>query len=152
MFTVGKVLCPIDFSATTDSAVDAGLQIVASHKAELYLLHVIEGPASAGDLAVEPSRAEVARERVRERLAAIASSHGASVQPHLLVSDGEPAEEILRFEELFGVDMIILAPHGRPTLGKIIFGSVADKVTRGSRAHILIVKGRPDEQPSTLLD
>jgi nucleotide-binding universal stress UspA family protein len=64
----------------------------------------------------------------------------------LLVSDGAPAEEILRIEELFGIDLIVLAPHGRPTLGKIIFGSVADKVTRGSRAHILLVKTTSETQ------
>lgn len=152
MFKVTKVLCPIDFSPTSEAAVDAGLLFVVSHDAELYLLHVVEGPASGGDSAVEPSRAESARERVRDRLAEMVARRSGNVTPHLLVSDGAPAEEILRFEELFGVDMIILAPHGRPTLGKIIFGSVADKVTRGSRANILIVKGRHEEQQSMLLE
>jgi nucleotide-binding universal stress UspA family protein len=61
----------------------------------------------------------------------------------VLVSDGDPAEEILRIEELFGIDLMVLAPHGRPTLGKIIFGSVAEKVTRGSAAHVLLVKSHP---------
>jgi nucleotide-binding universal stress UspA family protein len=98
---------------------------------------------------VETARVETSREAVRARLADLVASRDPEMSAHVLVSDGEPAEEILRIEELFGIDLIVIAPHGRPTLGKIIFGSVADKVTRGSRAHLLLVKSPPpDELPA----
>ena len=108
--------------------------------ADLYLLHVLEGPPLPEGGPVDASRAESAREEVRARLATLAGASAEGLTLHFLVSDGDPAEEILRMEEFFGIDLIVLAPHGRPTLGKIIFGSVAEKVTRGSKASVVIVK------------
>ena len=144
MFTVSKVLCPVDFSKESSRALDAALASVAAHHAELYLLYVVEGPVLAEGGTLDHARAEAGKEALRDRLAALVVGVAPDVKPHLLVSDGDAAEEILRMEEIFGIDLIVLAPHGRPTLGKIIFGSVSDKVSRGSRAHLLIVKNRPD--------
>ena len=144
MFTVSKVLCPVDFSGESARALEAALAAVAAHHAELYLLYVVEGPAAADGGTFDHTRVEAGKEALRQRLAALVEETTPDLKPHLLVSDGDPAEEILRMEEIFGIDLIVLAPHGRPTLGKIIFGSVSDKVSRGSRAHLLIVKNRPD--------
>jgi nucleotide-binding universal stress UspA family protein len=140
LFEIKKALCPIDFSTATAASLDAAIVVARNHGADLYLLHVLEGPAPAANEPLDSTRFESAREAVRARLAELVGEQGDGLHVHLLVSDGSPAEEILRMEEIFGVDLIVLAPHGRPTLGKIIFGSVADKVTRGSRAHILLVK------------
>lgn len=144
MFTVSKVLCPVDFSPESGRALDAALAVVAANQAELYLLYVVEGPALADGGSLDHARAEAGKEALRDRLVELVATAAPDVTPHVLVSDGDAAEEILRMEEIFGIDLIVLAPHGRPTLGKIIFGSVSDKVSRGSRAHLLVVKHRVD--------
>lgn len=148
MFSVTKALCPIDFSYASEVALDAAVRVVEQWSAELYLLHVIEGPAISRANPDDSHRAEAAREAVRDRLASIAGGRGENLRPHLLVSDGDPAEEILRMEEIFGIDLVVIAPHSRPTLGKIIFGSVAEKVSRGSRANLLVVKKHLAEDQS----
>jgi nucleotide-binding universal stress UspA family protein len=140
VFSVTKALCPIDFSPSSDTSLEAALGIARAYGADLYLLHVLEGPALPEGGAIDASRAETAREEVRSRLASLTGASAEGITLHFLVSDGDAAEEILRMEEIFGIDLIVLAPHGRPTLGKIIFGSVAEKVTRGAKASILIVK------------
>ena len=140
MFAIAKVLCPVDFSAAAVASVGVARSLAVTYGAQLYLLNVLEVPAPA-EGSGDPARAEAARESVRARLSELAAADGRQpVETHLLVSDGAPAEEILRMEELFGIDLIVLAPHGRPTLGKIIFGSVTDKVTRGAHAHVFLVK------------
>jgi nucleotide-binding universal stress UspA family protein len=132
----------VDFSPESSRALDAALAAVAAHHAQLYLLYVVEGPALAEGGSLDNARAEAGKEALRDRLAALVAAAAPTLKPHLLISDGDAAEEILRMEEVFGIDLIVLAPHGRPTLGKIIFGSVSDKVLRGSRAHLFIVKQR----------
>ncbi|MCC6745352.1 MAG: universal stress protein [Acidobacteria bacterium] len=144
MFSVAKVLCPIDFSPVSGRALEAALSAVAAYGAELYLLYVAEGPVPAGGGSLDNARAEAGKEALRDRLAALVAEAAPDVTPHVLVSDGDAAEEILRMEEIFGIDLIVLAPHGRPTLGKIIFGSVSDKVSRGARSHLLVVQNRGD--------
>lgn len=140
MFSVAKALCPIDFTAASDVALDAALAIAKAAGAELYLLHVIEGPAPAPRPGFDASAAVSARDAVRARMLGMLEERHCELEPHVLVTDGIPAEEILRLEEIFGIELIVLAPHGRPTLGKILSGSVSDKVARAARAHVLIVK------------
>jgi nucleotide-binding universal stress UspA family protein len=130
VFGVTKALCPIDFSPASEHALDAAVGAAAAFGAEVYLLHVLEGPA------MTPAASEAAR----DRLASLVATRLPAERLHLLVSDGDPAEEILRMEEIFGVDLVVLAPHSRPTIGRILFGSVAERVARGARANVLLVK------------
>lgn len=41
---------------------------------------------------------------------------------------GDAAEEILKYVQSEGMDLIIMGSHGRKGLDKVIFGSVAEKV------------------------
>jgi hypothetical protein len=43
------------------------------------------------------------------------------------------------------VDVIVMSSHGRSGIGRIIFGSVAESVLRGTRVPIFLV--RPSDAP-----
>lgn len=58
------------------------------------------------------------------------------------VSEGEPAAEILRAIERQDVDLVAMTTHGRGSVGRVVFGSVADRVARTSPVPVLLV--RPD--------
>ncbi len=61
------------------------------------------------------------------------------------VGSGEPAEAILEASERLGVDLLVMATHGRGGLGRMLVGSVADSVTRNiERTAVLLV--RPDDE------
>jgi len=60
-----------------------------------------------------------------------------------IVTAGVPAEEIKRFAEEEGIDLIVLATHGRTGLRHILMGSVAERVVRLSGVPVLTVKPRP---------
>lgn len=138
MFSVSKVLCPIDFSPATDRALDAGAQIARQFGADLYLLHVVERPGV--ERFFETAATRDVREAVRTRLDGLAGAAGGVRKVHVLVAEGSPAVEIRRVEEMFGIDLIVLPPHGRTTVGRIIFGSVAEAIIRAAEAAVLIVK------------
>jgi nucleotide-binding universal stress UspA family protein len=140
VFTVTKALCPIDFSPASEHALEAAVALVEALGAELYLLHVVEGIPEASAAERDATRVESARDAVRDRLGALVGARELGGQPHLLVSDGDAAEEVLRMEEIFGIDLIVIAPHSRPTIGKVLFGSVAIRIARSARANVLIVK------------
>ena len=54
--------------------------------------------------------------------------------------EGNPAAEILRAAEESDCDLIVMASHGRTGAKRIMLGSVAETVLRGSRCPVLIVK------------
>ena len=55
------------------------------------------------------------------------------------VLNGDIAEEIIRYAETEGVDMIIMGTHGYKGLEKVLFGSVADKVVKTSSCPVLTI-------------
>jgi nucleotide-binding universal stress UspA family protein len=46
---------------------------------------------------------------------------------------GDPAQTILATADVLGVDLIVMATHGREGLSRLVLGSVAENVIRGSK-------------------
>lgn len=66
------------------------------------------------------------------------------------LTEGYPAEEILRYADENAVDFILMATHGSSGVKRWTMGSVADKVLRASRVPVLLVRsGVPEEAVST---
>jgi nucleotide-binding universal stress UspA family protein len=64
-----------------------------------------------------------------------------------VVVRGLAAEEIIRCAKDYGVDLIIMATHGRSGIGRMVLGSVADEVLRKSSLPLLLYKpGAEKEQ------
>ena len=66
---------------------------------------------------------------------------------------GDPGEAILVLERELNVSLIVMATHGRSGLGRLLLGSVADRVAHASRAPVVILRpGEPStEQLRTIL-
>lgn len=72
-----------------------------------------------------------------EQVARRLSSDGARVQTRVLSAE-QPAAGIL--EAAAGADLIALETHGRHHLSRLLMGSVADKVVRGSTVPVLVCR------------
>lgn len=68
----------------------------------------------------------------------------------LKVKRGEAASVILRLASKGGYDLIILGTHGRSGAKRLIFGSVANAVVRGSGIPVLVVRRKPQKVRSIL--
>jgi len=58
------------------------------------------------------------------------------------VLDGHPAEELDVYAESHEVDLIIIGSHGRKGLDRLLIGSVADKVIRGAKVPVLVIRSQ----------
>ena len=75
--------------------------------------------------------------------------HGSDNNKHRVRSDipdsntvvftGEAADEILNYIESEGIDMVIMATHGRKALDKAIFGSVSANVARSATVPVFFI-------------
>jgi len=54
--------------------------------------------------------------------------------------NGRPPLEIVRRAEELGVDLIVIATHGRKGISHLVFGSTAEKVVRMAPCPVLTVK------------
>ena len=60
---------------------------------------------------------------------------------------GDPADTIIQFASDGEFDLIVMATHGRGTMGRFAFGSVADRVARTAAVPVLLVRATGRESP-----
>ncbi len=146
-----RILAPLDGSALSERAVTVGEQIAETLGGRLELLSVVDDPVIL-DLApglVQPDRGAV--ERYLERLA---QTLPASVPTTTTVVLGSPVDQILAAADAVPDTIIVMSTHGRSGIGRVMFGSVADKVTRGASCPLVLIRGTaPDAtvRPGTVL-
>lgn len=59
---------------------------------------------------------------------------------HPVVLEGRPAEIISDYAEKNGVDLIIIATHGRSGVSRWVRGSTADRILHSARVPVLMVQ------------
>jgi nucleotide-binding universal stress UspA family protein len=150
-----KILVPIDFSECSNAALEYASRLASNTGARLYIVHVDELldvtipaiPPIEGGFVCE-SLWDERQQHVRDRLAKIVPS-GAQVACEYRCLMGSPAYEILKFADHERIDLIVIGSHGRTGVSRLITGSVAEKVMRGSNCPVLILKAPAKHSEST---
>ncbi len=86
---------------------------------------------------LEDTSMKFAREYVTEQAKKL-SAQGIDV--HTKVIFGVVTDELLDFARKSKVDLVVIATHGRSGVARWVWGSVADKILRGSRVPVLMVR------------
>jgi universal stress protein A len=134
-----KVLCPIDFSEHSLTALEVALKVVQQNDAALYLLNVAPMPAgAAGFQPVPMDPYPIVEKDRREQLEKLAQERiPATVRCKTIVTTGDPAEQVLETARDLDADLIVMGTHGRKGLGHLVLGSVAERVVRESPIPVL---------------
>ena len=151
------ILVPVDGSTLAAQALPYTRRL-ASGRATLVLLRILSAPEPIRDTvgrAIVPVDAaarwaeDAARKDLEETAAELRNVEPAGVVVVTEVRTGDPAEIILRVAAERGVDLIVMASHGRGAIGRVAFGSVADRVARAASVPVMIV--RPLDAPVELV-
>lgn len=145
MLPFTKVLCPTDFSASSEAAVSAALELARHFRAPLCLVHVVAGlPDAAPDLNYTfrvPEYEAALRADAEARLKALAGRLGGEgVKTDYLVGHGNAGREIVRLAHECGADVIVIGTHGETGLAHALFGSVAERVVRLAGCPVMTVR------------
>lgn len=141
-----RILIPLDGSATAEAAIMEARQLVGPGASRLLLLRVAEPQTmlEAGDPLFEVREAEEYLAALKARL----ERDGVrGVETH--VWHGPAASAIVEAARVNGADLIVMTTHGRSGLGRLVFGSVAEAVLRGTPLPIFLVRpsGAPVQSP-----
>jgi nucleotide-binding universal stress UspA family protein len=143
-----KILCPVDFSESSDYAVWYAHELSTKLGGELHCLHVVN-PVSAGGLVDGVYASSGSIDSALEQIADHAEEElgktvkrfemlGVPVVGHHRV--GRPADEIVAVADELDADVIVIATHGRTGFDRLVFGSTCEKVVRQSSIPVLSVK------------
>lgn len=144
-----SILVPIDFSEHSVNAVRLAVELARSFGSQITLLHVGVVPhvystelglaGVAGPMWSEMSQ-NVAREQ-RHRLEKLAAEEIPQPLVHgLVVREGFPPEEILSQVEQGGHDLVIMGTHGRTGFGRVLLGSVTERVLRDCAVPVMVTR------------
>lgn len=150
-----KIVVPLDGSTFAEQALPHAQAIAEPGEAEIHLVSIAPLLEDQGLAVVDLYPVYVYRDylvdqtqearRIRTELQVYleqvaARVHAAGFQALVSIRFGQPADEILAYALEHGCDMIVMSTHGRSGVGRWVYGSVADKVLRGSKIPILLVR------------
>lgn len=148
------VLVLIDASPESEAIIDAALSIARAGNGHITLLNVVQpvpliipdygapmmGAPPVADMELTERVAAQARERLGEL--AMRVSQGVDVNTAVVI-DTRVAQAILDFAAQTAADLVALTTRGRGA-SRLIVGSTADKVLRGSNLPVLIKRPRSE--------
>jgi nucleotide-binding universal stress UspA family protein len=135
---IRHILAPTDFSAPASQAVTAAYELAQTFGAKLSLLHVIEVPAYAIEVALPLEDLE--RDARRELARLLPEADAAHVEVTRLVNMGVPYQRIVETATTEQVNLIVMATHGRTGLSHLVLGSVAERVVRLAPCPVLTIR------------
>lgn len=145
-----KILCPVDFSDNSREAMRRAADLVKATGGSLTLFHVVHVPVLAytdglsmmpgaggpvltqelGD-AAEASLAEWKQRAEEMAVKSVSTQVAAGVPWHTIV-------EALEADPSY--DLVVMGTHGRTGLGRVLLGSVAERVVRHAPCAVLVVR------------
>jgi nucleotide-binding universal stress UspA family protein len=143
-----KILVPLDGSALAESALATAAEF-ATGGATIMLLRAVEAHTLPG---LDPSAAQIeVVQEAEDYLAAVKARLGERgvARVETSVWYGPAAFAIVEAARLRKIDLIVMSTHGRSGLGRLIVGSVAESVLRGTAVPILLLRAAeaPVEAP-----
>jgi nucleotide-binding universal stress UspA family protein len=139
-----NILFPIDFSECSEKVFPYALDTAQTFDAKLYLLFVARDISYLTIIDVPRDLlmntvAEVAKAGEDHMVIFADKNLGDFTNYETKVVIGNPAEEILRFADEQGIDLIVMGTHGRKGLERTLMGSVADHVIKNAAVPVLTI-------------
>ncbi|MGD8861146.1 MAG: universal stress protein [Myxococcales bacterium] len=140
---VEHILCPVDFSDTSEFALTYAALLAKKLGARVTALHAFElGEGIYPDDAI-PMRDNLMQQLgpdLDRRLSELAArcDHGALIET--LRVEGAAHRVICEQAEALGVDLIVMGTHGRSGLAHALLGSVTERVLRTAPVPVLTVR------------
>ncbi len=141
-----KVLCPVDFSDASRSALRVASELTRRFDGELTVFHAYPLPGYTlpeGTILPAAAMLQELAEQTDALLAKWKAEAIADGAPRVATakSIGEPSSEILSAANDGKFDVVVVGTHGRTGLAHALLGSVAERVVR--RAPMPVVTVRP---------
>lgn len=142
---VDRVLVPLDGSPLAEMALPKALELLSDGPgATLILVRAAEATSLLG---IDPTEAQAAVVREAESyLKAVAARLTDKGLTRVVRSVwySSAAKAIVEAARMRHADMIVMSTHDRSGSSRVILGSVAESVVRGTRAPILLVSASGD--------
>ena len=137
-----NIVCPTDFSPSSETGVQWALSLGRVTDAMVTVLHVVETstddegkPRAQQAAASDDAEARALRSLVKEHIQA-------ADKVTEVVTHGKPYREILRAASECKADLIVIGVRGRGPVDLTLFGSTTNQVVRRATCPVMTVRSR----------
>ena len=134
------ILVTLDGTPTDRAIIEHIKELAKIAHSRLVLLHVADGWAARtyGPDAVSPEIAEDTAylEKVR------AEFQAAGLPAQAELAYGEPANEIIKWVQKKGCDLVAMSTHGHRFLADVFLGTTVTRVRHSIDVHVLLLKAK----------
>ncbi|MDR2967522.1 MAG: universal stress protein [Methanobacteriaceae archaeon] len=128
-----NIMVPSDGSEDSKKAEDVAIEIAKNFNSKITAVYVLD------DKMIYPY--EVLEEEGNEILGNISKKGkkaGVEVVEQLIT--GDPLRDMKTIAKKANVDSVVISPHGRNKLEKLVFGSVADRIIKTFDIPVILIK------------
>src|SRR5688572_20999520 len=128
-----EIICPVDFSETSDAALRYASALAGHFAAQLTLVHIYELPVLYGDapfLAVQQLGTEIedaAGKNLENALDSVKNRYPSLVVEKILIC-GIPSSEILKLADTRKADLLVMGTKGLSAMERLFIGSTTERV------------------------
>jgi nucleotide-binding universal stress UspA family protein len=144
MIHLAKILCPTDYSDSSDKAVRYAIEFARRVNAHVRFLHIQEYDSlvqkTAATCGVTASFEESDDTMPISFTSMLMAEKKKGLNADVLIVNGEPRDAIIKHAHAWFADLIIMGSHGRSGLLRLMMGSVAEAVFRSADIPVLLVK------------
>ena len=145
----GPVVAPVDFSDGSRDALRLAGALAADRGAVLHALHVVEWPTSLPPYLVGvalPALPEILERAQAELAAFVAETFAAEAGGEDVVTavrvrlGGLAASAVADYAREVAAPLVVISTHGRTGIGRLLLGSVTERVVRLAPCPVLTVR------------
>lgn len=149
---IKKILVPVDFTDTSETAIREAVHLARGLKASIYLIHVIEAYSalSSGMLygqTIVPSAIELegaVKKQMEEVRGRIKSQMG--TLPKMIIAKGSVYAEIISYAKKEKIDLVMMGTHGAAGYKELFIGSNAQRVVTLSEIPVLTIQEKSQRE------
>jgi len=153
---IRHILCPVDFSAISNRALDHAATLARRHGASLLALHVVPfaapmpaAPAAPAYPVTAVPQPELRRSMLEELERRVEPLRRSGMTVETLVREGDVVHAVLEEAERLPIDLVVMGSHGSSGFERLVMGSVTEKVLRKAPCPVLTVGPPAAEQAAT---
>ncbi len=142
-YTIKQILTPVDFSETSQQALDHAIFMAKIFNAKLFFVHVIEPTSYQFEISEMMSLTDKIKKLAHDKLDELATSvhaeHGI-YKPEVLVESGNITSQIVETADKIKADIIVMGTHGVSGFEEFFMGSNSYKVVTQASCPVLTVQ------------
>ena len=136
-----RILLVTDFSDCSEAAVPFARLMAERYAARVVVAHIITGVGAAAEEAAHPAHdAQAAAEAEMQRF--LERNTLGEVPVETVIERGPVADVLATSIEKRGIDLVVVGTHGRSGVGKLLMGSVAQRIFNVAPCPVLSVSPR----------